>query len=165
MSSVWWRYCGHSVSIWSRLQSFHNCSWYQKQEKLSQSHPTIYLLLDRIELFTSSIGSIDTTQKVSDYKQFLVLLREQFLSTEKEVIILMICHNFRFLRYHCHCCRMCTNDPLLRLLLSLHNKGFKRKEATTSCIKHLLPLELRINKRNDEYLKQFIVKLMKLKTN
>ena len=65
MSSVWWRYCGHSVSIWSRLQSFHNCSWYQKQEKQNQSHPITCLPLDHTGLSTLSIGSIDTTQKVS----------------------------------------------------------------------------------------------------
>ena len=48
---------------------------------------------------------------------------------------------FRFLWYHCYCCWMCTNDPLLRLLLSLHNKSFKRKEASASCLKHMLLLE------------------------
>merc|ERR1712126_640064 len=47
----------------------------------------------------------------------------------------------KFLRYHCYCCWMCTNDPLLRLLLSLHNKSFKRKEASASSLKHTLLLE------------------------
>ena len=143
MSSVWWRYCGHSVSIWSRLQSFHNCSWYQKQEKLSQSHPTIYLLLDLIELFTSSIGSIDTTQKVSFLDKRLSNIANSICFFIYWQLVLNYDHSFifRFLRYHCYCCWMCTNDPLLRLLLSLHNKSFKRKEASASCLKHKLLLE------------------------
>merc|ERR1711963_1256704 len=44
-----------------------------KQEKQSQSHPIIYLLLDLTELSTLSIGSIDTTQKVSTISLLLLL--------------------------------------------------------------------------------------------
>ena len=34
-------------------------------------------------------------------------------STNHDLKFIKITMFFRFLRYHCHCCWMCTNDPLL----------------------------------------------------
>ena len=40
----------------------------------------------------------------------------------------------RLLWYHRHCCWMCSNHSVLRLLLSLHHQGLERQKATVACI-------------------------------
>ena len=148
-----WKYCGHSVSTWSPLQSCHNCLWYQKPEKPNQSHRIICLLLGHTEPFTLLIGSIDTTQKVSlhiehYWQEFGMGAKVKFLSSERKP---NFSHNsliveyyskifFRLLRYHRHCCWSCTNYSLLRLLLSLHYESPKRKETSASCLKDIKKL-------------------------
>lgn len=50
------RYYGHSQSTWSRLQSYHNCSWSVRQARLKVLRAITCLHSARTEPFTSSIG-------------------------------------------------------------------------------------------------------------
>ena len=123
------------------MPSCRSCSWYRKPEKPNQSHPIISLPLAHTEHSTLSIGCTDTTQKVSTStyytKYFEHCKFNIYIPFNNKYYTNYIKYVFRFLRYHRHCCWSCTNNSLLRLLLSLHHQGPKRKKTSASCLKHI----------------------------